>query len=425
MKKILVLVLVMLCMAVFAFAGGQGDKGKAGAGGVRTTAARADATPGESITPKDFPSAVLPGIKNIGAVPNKKYKIAFSNGDMGNVWRRTFWEDMEDYAKRYKERFGIDFIAANAGNNTTKQLQDCTSLIAQKPDILIVSPNEAGPLNVLVEMCAKAGIPLMTVDRGLDEKPGQGAYIATIQIDGYRSGIANGAALVAALTKKYGSAKGNVAEIPGILGSSPAITLSQGIRRVLRGYPDVKMVTVRPGEYDRQKSFKAAQDILTVNRKGTLDAILCASEDAAMAALEAIKSAGRDELLGWIFSVDASIEVLEACLRGDIAQVSEEPPYFGMITFEYAIQYLNGENIPAIIPLPQRSFFANSSESKAKLQFVIDEGKKQGITFAPASAGGFDIFAIPADMRDKFYPKPYWDQPPEYLKEIEPYTEWK
>ena len=118
-----------------------------------------------------------------------------------------------------------------------------------------------------------------------------------------------------ALTKKYGSAKGKVAEIPGILGSSPAITLSQGIRRVLRGYPDIKMVTVRPGEYDRQKSFKAAQDILTVNRRARLDAILCASEDAAMAALEAIKSAGRDELLGWIFSVDASIEVLEACLR--------------------------------------------------------------------------------------------------------------
>ncbi len=425
MKKILFAALVFLCLAALAFAGGQADKGKAAAGGVRTTAARANATPGESITPKDFPAAVLPGLKNIGAVPVKKYKIAFSNGDMGNVWRRTFWEDMEDFAKQYKERFGIEFIEANAGNNTTKQLQDCTSLIAQKPDILIVSPNEAGPLNVLVEMCAKAGIPLMTVDRGLDETPGKGAYIATIQIDGYRSGIANGAALVQALTKKYGSAKGKVAEIPGILGSSAAITLSQGIRRVLKAYPDIKMVTVRPGEYDRQKSFKAAQDILTVNRKGELDAILCASEDAAMAALEAIKSAGRDELLGWVFSVDASIEVLEACLRGDIAQVSEEPPYFGMITFEYAIQYLNGADIPAIIPLPQRSFFANSADSKAKLKFVIDEGRKQGITFAPASAGGFDIFAIPADMQSKFYPKPYWDQPPEYLKEIEPYTEWK
>jgi ribose transport system substrate-binding protein len=416
---------VLFCLVPFAFAGGQKDGGAKAAGGARTVAARADANPGESITPKDFPADVMPGLKEIGAVPKKKYKIAFSNGDMGNMWRRTFWEDMEAYAKQYKDRFGIEFIAANAGNNTTKQLQDATSLIAQKPDLLIISPNEAGPLNALVELCEKAKIPLMTVDRGLDKTPGQGAYIATIQIDGYRSGIANGAALVKKLTAKYGSPKGKVAEIPGILGSSAAITLSQGIRRVLRDYPDIKMVTVRPGEYDRQKSFKAAQDILTVNKKGELDAILCASEDAAMAALEAVKSAGRTELLGWIFSVDASIEVLESCLKGDIAQVSEEPPYFGMITFEYAIQYLNGESIPAIIPLPQRSFFADTAASKAKLQDVITMGKDLGITFAPAAAGGFDIFAIPKDMRDKFYPKPYWDQPAEYLKEIEPYTEWK
>jgi ribose transport system substrate-binding protein len=377
--------------------------------------------PGASIT-DGLPPEVLPGLAKIGAV--KKYKIAFSNGDMGNVWRRTFWEDMEDFAKQYKERFGIEFIEANAGNNTTKQLRTA-SLIAQKPDILIMSPNETGPERPGGDERQKAGDSPDDRGRGLDETPSKGAYIATIQIDGYRSGIASRAALVAALTKKYGSAKGKVAEIPGILGSSAAITLSQGIRRVLRAYPDIKMVTVRPGEYDRQKSFKAAQDILTVNRKGELDAILCASEDAAMAALEAIKSAGRDELLGWIFSVDASIEVLEACLRGDIAQVSEEPPYFGMITFEYAIQYLNGANIPAIIPLPQRSFFANTPESKAKLQFVIDEGKKQKITFAPASAGGFDIFAIPKDMQSKFYPKPYWEQPADFLKEIEPYTEWK
>jgi ABC-type sugar transport system substrate-binding protein len=425
MRKLLILGLVLISIATIAFAGGKSEGSSGAAGGARTTANRANANAGESITPKDFPADVLPGIKNIGAVPKKKFKIAFSNGDMGNVWRRTFWEDMEDFAKQYKERFGIEFIAANAGNNTTKQLQDCQSLIAQKPDILIVSPNESGPLNVLVELCAKAKIPLMTVDRGLDKTPGEGAYIATIQIDGYRSGIANGAGLVAALTKKYGKAKGRVAEIPGILGSSPAITLSQGIRRVLKAYPDIKMVTVRPGEYDRQKSFKAAQDILTVNPKGTLDAILCASEDAAMAALEAIKSAGRDELLGWIFSVDASIEVLDACLKGDIAQVSEEPPYFGMITFEYAIQYLNGESVPAIIPLPQRSFFANTPESKAKLADVIKMGKDMKITFAPAAAGGFDIFAISKEMREKFYPKPYWDQPASYLKEIEPYTEWK
>ena len=423
MKKSLFVCLLYITVAALIFAG-AGQEATGAAGGPRTVASRADAPKGESITPKDFPKSLLPGIDQVGAVPIKKYKIAFSNGDMGNVWRRTFWEDMDAYSQEYKQRFGIDFIVANAGNNTTKQLQDVQSLLAQKPDILILSPNEAGPLNVVVELCEKAGVPLMTIDRGLDEPPGMGKYITAIQIDGYRSGIANGAALVEALTKKYGSPKGLVAEIPGILGSSPAITLSQGIRRVLRDYPDIKIVTVRPGEYDREKSFKAAQDILTVNKKGQLDAILCASEDAAMAALEAIKSAGRDELLGWIFSVDTTIEVLEEIEKGEIAQASEEPPYFGMIAFEYAIQYLNGKDVPAIVPLPQRSFFLGGADRLAKLKETIAAGKKADMLFAPASTGGFDIFAISPEMLAKFYPKPYWEQPASYLEEIKPYTEW-
>jgi ribose transport system substrate-binding protein len=428
MKKAILLVVLAFCLPALLFAGGTKEatgKEASMAGGPRTVAPRQDAPKAEPITPKDFPKAFLPGIENVGAVPLKKYKIAISNGDMGNLWRRTFWEDMEAYAKQYKDRFGLEIITANAGNNSIKQLQDVQSLIAQKPDLLIMSPNEAGPLTAVVDLCEQNGIPLITVDRGLDRPSGEGKYISMIQIDGYRSGIANGVAVVEWLTKKYGAPKGKVAEIPGILGASAAITLSQGIRRVLREYPDIKIVSVRPGEYDRQKSFKAAQDILTVNKKGELDAILAASEDSALAALEAIRSAGREELVGWIFSVDASIEVLEHCLAGDIAQVSEEPPYFGMMTFEYAIHYLNGEDIPALVPLAQRSFSAETPEKKAKLKAVIDEGKKLEIVFAPASAGGFDLFRIPADMQARFYPKPYWDQPASYLKEIEPYTESK
>jgi ribose transport system substrate-binding protein len=228
MKKKLLFVLLFVIVAVLILASPQQET--AGAeGGPRTVASRADAPKAEPITPRDFPKSLLPGVDQVGAVPLKKYKIAFSNGDMGNVWRRTFWEDMDAYSQEYKKRFGIDFIVSNAGNNTTKQLQDVQSLLAQKPDLLILSPNEAGPLNVVVELCEKAGVPMMTIDRGLDEPPGKGKYITAIQIDGYRSGIANGAALVEALTKKYGSPKGLVAEIPGILGSSPAITLSQGI----------------------------------------------------------------------------------------------------------------------------------------------------------------------------------------------------
>jgi len=325
----------------------------------------------------------------------------------------------------YTDTFGIEFISANSGNNSVKQLQDIQSLLAQKPDILIMSPNESGPLTAVVDFCKEAGIPLMTIDRAIDASPGDDVYISAILIDGYRSGVAQGINLVKRLTEKYGTPKGNVAEIPGILGATPSKFASMGVRRVLADYPEIKIVTVRPGEYDAQISFKAAQDILTVNKKGTLDAIIDSSTDATQAVIEAIKSAGRDELLGYIFGIDGTVADVEAILRGDVYHVSEEPPFFGMITFEYAIHYLNGESIPPIVPMPQRVLTAETPEKKAKLESMLKATKEKGLLFIPSSEGGYDLFVMDKEMQMKYYPKPYWEQPAEYLTEFEPYTEMK
>lgn len=395
------------------------------ADGTRTVADREDAEAGDSITPSDFPKTFLPGLDNIGAVPLKKYKIAISNGDMANEWRRTFWEDMTNFAEQYKERFGIEYIVANSGNNSTKQIQDVQSLLAQQPDILIMSPNEAGPLSVVVDMCEQAGVPLITVDRGLERTPGEGMYIAAIQIDGYLNGVANGISLVAKLTEKYGEPKGNVAEITGVLGSSVSVQRSQGIRRVIADYPNIKMVTVRNGDFDRDASFKAAQDILTVNKKGELDAIMCSCDTSAIAAIEAIKSAGRDELLGYIWGVDGLAEALDSIVKGEMVETNECPPYFGMVSFEYAIHYLNGVDIPSIIPVPQRDFSAETPEKKAKLEEMVAICEERGQLFISSDLGGYDILVPDMDELAIYYPKPFWEQSEEWNNEFEPYTEDK
>jgi len=56
---------------------------------------------------------------------------------------------------------------ANAGNNSAKQVSDIESLLALKPDLLIVSANEAEPLSVIFGMCQELEVPLITVDRGI------------------------------------------------------------------------------------------------------------------------------------------------------------------------------------------------------------------------------------------------------------------
>ncbi len=46
---------------------------------------RPDAKIGNPVTPTDFPAKFLPGIEKPGVIPEKKYFIAFSNGDMNDL----------------------------------------------------------------------------------------------------------------------------------------------------------------------------------------------------------------------------------------------------------------------------------------------------------------------------------------------------
>jgi ABC-type sugar transport system substrate-binding protein len=132
---------------------------------------RPDANPGNPVTPTDFPAKFLPGIEKPGVIPEKKYFIAFSNGDMNDLWRLTFVKDVENFANRYMEEFGIKFMWTNAGHNSAKQLADIESLLALKPDLLLMSANEREPLNVVKEMCDEQGVPLIILDRVSSTSP--------------------------------------------------------------------------------------------------------------------------------------------------------------------------------------------------------------------------------------------------------------
>ncbi len=269
----------------------------------------------------------------------------------------------------------------------------------------------------------QAGIPFFTLDRGIEDKPDGETYITSYTFDFYLDGVSNGLSIVEKLTEKYGEPKGTLAEIAGVMGSDASRMRSQAIRRVLADYPDIKVVTVRPGDFDRDASFKAAQDILTVNPKGTLDGIIASCDTSAIAALEAIRIAGRDELIGYVWGVDGLVEALEAILKGDMVQTHECAPYLGMVVFEYAIHYLNGEDVPKIIPIPQRNYMADTEEKKEAIQKIVDECKSRGSLFVPSDLGYYDLFVVPQEGRSKYLPNPSWEMPKEYIEEFEPYTE--
>lgn len=397
-RKLLAMLLALICVVSFtAFAEAAVTP--------RVVAEREAANAGVSLTPTSYTETQVPGVPFVGAVPTLKYKIAFSNGDMADSWRAAFYSDMVNCLEYLSSEFGIEYIVANSGADSAKQLEDIRSLIAQQPDLLIFSPNEAAPLTVVDELCTEAGIPYITVDRAINAPIGEGYYIANVEGDNFRDGVGMGISIVNALTEKNGEPKGVIAEISGAVGASPSTYRSGGIRHVLKDYPEIKIVQVVDGGYDDAMAYQGAQDILTAHGD-ELDLIVCAFDTGCAQAIEAAEVAGYNDL--WYVTSNGNAEFLkDYVLSGKVYSCFEYPPCYGVTVLEYALHYLNGYDIPSNILLAQRDFNIHTEEAKAALEELCTMCEAAGDAYVPGSYGMYDVFPCVGEMWEKYYPQNY------------------
>lgn len=102
----------------------------------------------------------------------KTYKIGFSQTESNNPWRLAETESVKSEAAKR----GYQFVYTDAAGSAAKQVADVNSMIAQGVDIIFLAPREEKPLVPAVMAAKKAGIPVICLDRRVDEavaKPGR------------------------------------------------------------------------------------------------------------------------------------------------------------------------------------------------------------------------------------------------------------
>ncbi len=277
-------------------------------------------------------------------VPKKHYVIAFSNGDMNNAWRYAFVTSMQQWGEKYKNIGpGVKYVWTNSAGDSAKQLQDCETLLAQKPDILILSPNQAAPLDPVIDMATKAQVPLIVIDRSLVRKPPIGTYFLNITQNYAFSGMTMAAYAVDYLRRKYGAYKGNIVEIQGELGSSPNIDMYVGIREVLKHYPGIKILATEEGKWSSDGGRSVMQGYLQRFSDEQMDVIFTYADASGLGAILAINATGRSKLLdGRIASKDGDVHFVRYVAEGKAMMSTECPPYYGAFAIPEAVEYLNG-----------------------------------------------------------------------------------
>ena len=198
---------------------------------------------------------------------------------------------------------------------------------------------------------------LWLLDRSLVRKPGEGTYFTNITQNFAFSGMYQAMYALEYLKEKYGSYKGKIVEIQGLIGASPSTDEYVGLRTVLKNYPDIKIIATGEGGYSQDGGRTVMEGFLEkYPQEDDFDLIICYSDSEALGAIEAIESAGRDDLLdGRIMGKDQMTDFLEEIKAGRALMTTECSPYYGPFAMKAAIEYLNGTNTPdAVTYLPLR-----------------------------------------------------------------------
>ena len=196
-------------------------------------------------------------------------------------WRHKMNDEILREAMFYD---GVSVEIRSAHDDNKKQIEDIRHFIDKKVDLLIVAPNEAAPITPVVEEAFDKGIPVIMVDRKiLSDK-----YTAFMGADNYEIGREVGNYLAAKL-----GGKGNIVELTGLSGSTPAMERHQGFMSAISHYPDIHLLAKADAAWEREPGRIIMDSLLKIYPK--IDAVYSHNDRIAPGALEAAQKQGREK----------------------------------------------------------------------------------------------------------------------------------
>ena len=269
----------------------------------------------------------------------KTYLIGVSQANKGEPWRQAMNDQIAAAAATHPE---FKVVFADAAQSNTKQVADVENFLQQGISLLIISPNEAGPLTDVVAKVYDKHIPVILLDR----KVNGDKY--TMWIGGDNTAIGTQAGkYVAKWCSDNGHNPCSVAEIRGLEGSTPAQERGTGFRAGIAGNPNVKIVASQNADWLREKALPVAQAMLQANPN--VDVVFSHNDPMAAAAILAATSAHKD-LSKMLFvgidglpTPDGGIKSVQAGKMG----VTYVYPTGGAQAIDSAVQILEKNQTPA------------------------------------------------------------------------------
>ncbi len=246
-----------------------------------------------------------------------------------------------DGARAYAEANGLEIQVQDAQEDVVRQQDQVNTMIEQGVDALIVVPVDTAAMGPITDAAQDAGIPLVYVNRNPfgEEQPPEGIYYVGSQE--IVAGRMQGEALVEMMGEE-----GNVGILMGILSNEGAIKRTEGNKEILDQYDGITILAEETGNWQRDQGLSLTENWLTAYGD-ELDAILANNDEMALGAVQALQSAGREDVL--VMGVDAIPDALEAVKGGTMAAtVLQDLSGQGNTGAEVAHKAATGESVEQV-----------------------------------------------------------------------------
>ncbi|UOQ68673.1 substrate-binding domain-containing protein [Hymenobacter volaticus] len=178
----------------------------------------------------------------------------------------------------------VEFQMLDAHNDSELQRKQVQELIRQRVDLLIISPNQSGPLTELTETVYNQGIPVVILDRRTTSR----SYTAYVGGNNVEVGRTAGHYAAQLLQRR-----GQVLEILGTLGSSPATDRTNGFQEALTQYPQLQRVAQLDGDWRPERVLKQLPTLLRAHPD--VDLIFAHNDPMARAAHQVLQQLGAEK----------------------------------------------------------------------------------------------------------------------------------
>jgi ABC-type sugar transport system substrate-binding protein len=250
-----------------------------------------------------------------------------------------FFVHMMKELQAESQKLGVKTIESDGQNSAPKQTADIEAAVVQGVQGIVISPLDVNALAPALQTAVDNDVPVVTIDRRVEGVP---KIVAHVGADNVKGGEAQGQWVL----DNYPNGA-TLINLQGQPGASPAIDRNKGLHNVLDQHKDkYKFVAEQTANFARDQGLSVTESLLA--GMGTPpDIIMCANDDMALGALEAVKNRNLQDKIK-IVGFDALPEALAQVRDGGLAGTVEQfPGGQSRKAVDILVQYLKDKKEPA------------------------------------------------------------------------------